>query len=1798
MHGNAIIENPIIRLQQEYGFEQKIDLLPLEQLQYFIDHCTTAKKILDEFESKLNEYANQNLNRIGSGNNYTNMEAHVGNTDKIKRATSTHSNRVAAVNLLLDLLKTSSAQDIYKYVCTPQFQALSGQDKWSFNYFRVHLKHIVDEFKINYETFLKKTSDSMLLTVLLNEDVKLKISYTHLTNLFMFYNPKLVADVIVNVYQDNDFQFKFTDDDILDYQSLLKVLNNDANYIDYLNQFRSKHKLTQVLPNDVRMPGKSTLEDEGLSIFELFQYDENTIFGIEQNLIENFKSLFANNIAEKTTTFEKNQNAPYHFYFLSASPYMLQDPDAKPDSYTPRFTLFTKHLRELVNSANTAKPIIFCGIINIENTHYLPYFIYKNTNNQIQVITVDPSPQIYPDITLDGNYIDGKLKTGNKLKKIFQHIFPECEFYDPNVAQMMRERDCGPSSATTLYDAFNTCLTPNPLLFIENGSLKLDTNSLSIAFHPAAINHYSQTFLYSAELNEKSMANRKWWQEKLTNVKNVSGFSIRNLPIEQENNPMSIYDEYDVDSQMVTEFDYISLVKGQEHQDVRGVNISQVQSLLNSEIEGKELIYFFINEYKKSLIIPDSIALINYIKSKFNSKQALNDLTVAHNYDVKKLADDVIIMILDEFIPLGLENVFKNEVLTNLPDSENIDIEKLIDQYLANKKEIYNKLTIYQQRQLRDRLQIVAAEPVKEKLIRAHLDIVHHLLPQNLFLYLSHIKDKILISEIVKIAQAFKDQSPDHMQLASSLEYLQVYASNQLHDIIQEERTKIVDAVKKDVIHYILANYSIAHGSIADLPTYFTADNQFIAWNHERFIVEIEKLRKNTPFPLSEGVISGYLGKRILREVNVALYQDIKSRISGLIVAQIESLLNIVEINNLGYLTIEQLHKTLNDYSTATGLFSNEMLGYLIANHSNLFFNTQMKLLSQYFINELRDKMKLHVENKIHNYYLAISLDILIANKNKLTVEGFEKLSNDASTDNITKLLTNEHLTKYVETNLIPTTINEKNKPNYDGFYFENWFQQSITNTLLENYNQALNFIHNTTQVCEIINEMITYIENKLNGNTNKIIENTLAQVNNLKQQLNSLLLIDIPGLNNNQTLVQHLPSLYEVLYKLISSLSFHVYKHYVTQGDITPGSQSVYFRSLFCRLLAIETKYILTPESALRLDQFIYTKIIDLPFSKPYQIPDQAYLANLERVDNLADTYGQPLTPRLILHCIAYWYSQFSILYTLSHPETWLDDESQPRLISKLIELVNRMPSLDSQFDTKTINIINYLVQNYHQADLQVYGSNDYLDKIRAALLRTSTLNQQIATPLRFAEIKEFLSLQEAEYKAKKTQVPTIKQPIQLTESEIQQKITTRIFELQRAKQPINFIDIRKTIIADHGAINTNSENKIFKFSDDISNVKPSELKRGLFESFAIFGGGLTAIEKLLLQIQDKHDNKVDFTLDKTDIRLLCQALKKRWSKYVSEMGAEKAANCYCENPSRKDRVYIAMAEILAYYYRKNNHFMLSHELLMPDYTRFKAAVNLKEQYYPEAITKAIGLDREDCPVSGITLSNLITTASGYAIDIDWVIRDYTKERKLINPYTQTGYSEQELKDIFHHKKSDQLVKQVIANNVTTCTPRTIRILKEYLDESIFDRGFNDYYDKGENILARDALTNFWKKLSLIPTFEQEALMNEIIPGEKDTVRDMLAASEVRKGKKVKNPQDGMCLTLRGVYLARVVLAYEPDTQFKNENLNNRAREKTIPKRNYKGDKKIENTPQEDFLIKLIEGGSQLSKLTRSYRK
>jgi hypothetical protein len=202
-----------------------------------------------------------------------------------------------------------------------------------------------------------------------------------------------------------------------------------------------------------------------------------------------------------------------------------------------------------------------------------------------------------------------------------------------------------------------------------------------------------------------------------------------------------------------------------------------------------------------------------------------------------------------------------------------------------------------------------------------------------------------------------------------------------------------------------------------------------------------------------------------------------------------------------------------------------------------------------------------------------------------------------------------------------------------------------------------------------------------------------------------------------------------------------------------------------------------------------------------------------------------------------------------------------------------------------------------------------------------------------------------------------------------------------------------------------------------------------------------------------------------------------------------------------------------------------------------------------------------------------------------------------LINPYTQKTFINNELIDICLHPLAKELLKKIQENIIPRLTESALNLLVEYLNSAIFNEGFHNNYDAAQNTQAFWAYTKFNLALLKLPRSKREGLLQEPIPGSNDTVGSTFAKSETQGKSDSALGGGDMCLTLRGVDLARVVIAYKGKNHgLTNKKLIDRAMSLTIPCKSY-GLSKAPTTDlgiAEDYILNLFESGDLRSKYRR----
>lgn len=200
---------------------------------------------------------------------------------------------------------------------------------------------------------------------------------------------------------------------------------------------------------------------------------------------------------------------------------ILKDPEDHQHGSYYRFKLFAEQVQVHVSAYDVVaarKPIIFMGIANIDEVHFISYFIAK-TNNKIQVFIIDPSSrregyflELMNDYPMQGSK---KLLTAEVITRAFSFIFPGCVVTHLPINQMSGERDCGPLALENIDKILTLAAISNSAFYydvVEDRIQFVDEclSSLSVGGDDVRLSP-EREFLYSEKIKHHSLAVRDKW---------------------------------------------------------------------------------------------------------------------------------------------------------------------------------------------------------------------------------------------------------------------------------------------------------------------------------------------------------------------------------------------------------------------------------------------------------------------------------------------------------------------------------------------------------------------------------------------------------------------------------------------------------------------------------------------------------------------------------------------------------------------------------------------------------------------------------------------------------------------------------------------------------------------------------------------------------------------------------------------------------------------------------------------------------------------------------------------------------------------------------------------------------------------------------------------------------------------------------------------------------------------------------------------------------------------------------------
>ncbi|MEO8401391.1 MAG: hypothetical protein ABI597_06270 [Gammaproteobacteria bacterium] len=523
-------------------------------------------------------------------------------------------------------------------------------------------------------------------------------------------------------------------DGILDSSTIKKMQASD----EAATALREKFSVPVKIPQGYQQPGSASTRN--LDHYEGYQYIDSDIQNAESYLFKQYRSIIINRMdAEVKSENKLESNMLFYFVPISLNP-LLKDVSLHGDkkqeehvgsaSDTKLFNEFKLKLQGLVKSIGPKNgiPVIISGILMTGKNHYIPYFIYKNKAGKVQVMTIDPSPQIKKWSNREDKC--RKQVSHEHIAKVFQDIFPKCTFNDPNITQQIQQRDCAPNSLTVLENAFASSGTKQPLLMInDRDELVLDPSQLSVNFNAQRVwESGTDSYYYSPETQVTKKQNREKWTRRLRDYEKLTPLGVSDAA--QGLNIDTIFtmpelDEYDYDKNVFA--------------NVLGNDLANLFAEVATVIPTDQIIATF----DKDLRVPTPAVIREYARK----------LTPKIQNEIARLNEDPVSVVERVIIDINLRPLYEETLIKKFPqflDTYPLGskgnpaelVDKIVSAYttvvkLPNGKinravEFYNKLGADQQQRILTAIRKHAISKSAGLITRHHSIVVIEFLKKNL----------------------------------------------------------------------------------------------------------------------------------------------------------------------------------------------------------------------------------------------------------------------------------------------------------------------------------------------------------------------------------------------------------------------------------------------------------------------------------------------------------------------------------------------------------------------------------------------------------------------------------------------------------------------------------------------------------------------------------------------------------------------------------------------------------------------------------------------------------------------------------------------------------------------------------------------------------------------------------------------------------------------------------------------------------------------------------------------------------
>ncbi|MDX1902145.1 MAG: hypothetical protein SFW66_09135 [Gammaproteobacteria bacterium] len=1504
--------------------------------------------------------------------------------------------------------------------------------------------------------FYNQFSNDRQLTALMNDDeCYIALSRNEFENIYSVSNKSLFLEGVAKTDRLNHWEpIRVMGRDrrmFLDAESIHCMTTQDEYHLDRANMLRYRFGIQQKIPQTSELPGISE-NIEGLPKSLLYQYEGPDISAAEILIMKKYGRSLCNHFDKPLEGEEKCERPPAVLFFyvpVSVDP-ILCNPEKVSSPLMPRYKAFSEKLQSLLNTHDQVKydtPIIFCGVANVEGVHYIPYFIYKNAQNEIQIITVDPSPQFKPWDDVSGEPCP-KKSSHEMLKRIFTNIFRPsiCSFNDPNVTQQLRQRDCGPNSLTVIEDALRQSMTQTPLLSVNPATDTLEINPavLSVNFNlMRAYQYETHRYHYSSIAKSLGSENRQKWENRLRtlNISDAIGYSgdlnlktqFKIVPIEEYSYEKNVAAQSNADqvSELYSKVAAVINLVGGIGDDIDAIRQEFVRSFDSGWEDRIEKIIGKITE-----------------QTKENQWEDMQEEALRNGTDLRTIVKYVLQNNVGEQYYPALLHHFKNYLSHYKIQSPNETETDIIERFLNDTRisPWYLRLRDSTKNELRQELMKQILLSIDTKRYNFHINYFGKILDQTILNIMQQLPRKFSVREVVN--DLISHYSTDE-QTAPSMHYLIWEHQNTMQDMLNQRVEKILADVSEPLL--IDLNKMISNSSL-DMLNHLCGSNPITLQNDTLLARLIaEGAHWSCLFMTGEPATAVNMNA-----LGGMLIDKISARLNHLFNKQLESLLTEINTNIVSSFQSIKLESLLLFIHGKSDLLISD---WMPAQISQLPADSYVVSRIHALLDQSIDKAAR--EACIKRFNLIAQIIRRHINLIPFISPGyFSHIAPDHYRQFIFDCL--NYLSNCPEVTIEDRTfIHEFIFFKNDSLEFE-FFYDSCGKNIVTEFVTKDAAISSLMQYANIRIDHLT----KLLDIFSKFAEESNQQITSIREYLTEscraihekqLLVYD----NFNKTqiqLEQHIENVKSTIHKAFKNC-LRLARECWQPGDIRPDHLGIRLRIFLCLLFNItpEKLHYYDSLTAAQLDERLQARIESfgkntLLHTLPAHLSLPYYL-DIKIKQNIL--MNDSLTSRQLYAIAIQWLKEYD-------KDLLTSCERIPSpLLAKLFEILNEMPHDE-----------NPLPKDWCQQHLSP------LYKMRAINDRDEYFLEIIESSNSYAD-----TLKQSNIESELVMKSSLNDSIAMYSGKSAQNEMTK------------FLDLMQAPMAENKKINP-------------SHLQAGFFRR-TFSSWSEDITRLDSMIQRIQKRHDMRFG--DFPLDSTDISWLTRLLGQRWERLCRsiEQPGEFPKN-YETFSLRTDRIWLHLA-LLVKAAIKNidpNSQITAYSLLMPGRLPDNRAGiiqrdAMREEKYADP-NDAILADIDD-----YEYKNIVTLPTGW-VHGPALMSAYQTTGKLMNPFLGCDLTIAEVKHILsHHQDIAKQLHIIFYQHTAIIDKETTRVFLEYLHHSIFSNGFSGNYNHHQNYDARNAWVKLIKYVENLPTEKKKKLLNTPLPNSHQTLADAVFPPE-----------------------------------------------------------------------------------------